>query len=121
MVDDDAPRQCQGEAGAYSEKSLRELLGPNVVAMGQESFEDVFKAVSRKRKTKHLFFCSRPVSAAASSKQSVSQRTFHARYNYDSVSYVACSSAESAGLPEHARGDLLGLGNGRSNCFKWRR
>lgn len=59
MVDDDAPRQCQGEAGAYSEKSLRELLGPNVVAVGQESFEDVFKAVSRKRKTKHLFMVAR--------------------------------------------------------------
>lgn len=36
----------QGEAGAYSEKSLRELLGKDVVAVGQESFEDTFKAVS---------------------------------------------------------------------------
>ncbi|CAM9850281.1 unnamed protein product, partial [Hapterophycus canaliculatus] len=35
----------QGEPGAYSEKSLRELLGTEVVAVGQESFEDVFKAV----------------------------------------------------------------------------
>lgn len=35
----------QGEAGAYSEKSLRELLGNHVVAVGHESFEDAFKAV----------------------------------------------------------------------------
>lgn len=38
----------QGEAGAYSEKSLRDLLGNNVVAVGQESFEDAFKAVARR-------------------------------------------------------------------------
>lgn len=37
--------ESQGEAGAYSEKSLRELLGRQVVAVGQESFEDAFKAV----------------------------------------------------------------------------
>ena len=36
----------QGEPGAYSEKSLRELLGTEVVAVGKESFEDTFKAVS---------------------------------------------------------------------------
>lgn len=35
----------QGEAGAYSEKSLRELLGKHVVAVGHESFEDAFRAV----------------------------------------------------------------------------
>ncbi|CAM9966643.1 unnamed protein product [Choristocarpus tenellus] len=38
----------QGEAGAYSEKALRELLGPNVVAVGHELFDDVFKAVARR-------------------------------------------------------------------------
>lgn len=43
---------AQGEAGAYSEKSLRELLGSQVVAVGQESFEDAFKAVRvRERET----------------------------------------------------------------------
>jgi Prephenate dehydratase len=36
----------QGEPGAYSEKCLRELLGPNVVAVGRASFDDVFRAVS---------------------------------------------------------------------------
>ena len=35
----------QGEPGAYSEKSTRELLGDNVVAIGRPSFEDCFKAV----------------------------------------------------------------------------
>lgn len=39
---------CQGESGAYSEKSLRELLGTEVVAVAQESFEDAFKAVRDK-------------------------------------------------------------------------
>eukprot|EP00903_Cladosiphon_okamuranus_P012334 g11563.t1 len=38
----------QGEPGAYSEKSLRELLGNEVVAVGKESFEDTFKAVARR-------------------------------------------------------------------------
>lgn len=38
----------QGEPGAYSEKSLRELLGREVVAVPQESFEDAFKAVRDK-------------------------------------------------------------------------
>ncbi|CAM9704897.1 unnamed protein product [Ectocarpus sp. 4 AP-2014] len=38
----------QGESGAYSEKSLRELLGTEVVAVAQESFEDAFKAVARR-------------------------------------------------------------------------
>lgn len=33
----------QGEAGAYSEKALRELLGPHVLAVGKPSFEDTFK------------------------------------------------------------------------------
>lgn len=36
----------QGEPGAYSEKCLRELLGPHVVPVGRPSFEDVFKSVS---------------------------------------------------------------------------
>jgi len=33
----------QGEPGAYSEKALRELLGPHVVAIGKPSFDDTFK------------------------------------------------------------------------------
>lgn len=33
----------QGEPGAYSEKALRELLGPHVLATGKPSFEDTFK------------------------------------------------------------------------------
>jgi hypothetical protein len=33
----------QGEPGAYSEKALRELLGPHVLAVGKPSFEDTFK------------------------------------------------------------------------------
>lgn len=41
----------QGEAGAYSEKALRELLGRNVVAVAQESFEDAFKAVRPEART----------------------------------------------------------------------
>ena len=36
----------QGEPGAYSEKSTRELLGSNVVAVGRPSFEDCFRAVA---------------------------------------------------------------------------
>ncbi|CAM9118804.1 unnamed protein product, partial [Heterosigma akashiwo] len=36
----------QGEPGAYSEKSLRELLGPRVTAIGMQSFEDAFRAVA---------------------------------------------------------------------------
>lgn len=33
----------QGEPGAYSEKALRELLGPHVYATGKPTFEDAFK------------------------------------------------------------------------------
>lgn len=36
----------QGEPGAYSEKALRALLGPNVAAVGYNSFEEVFQAVA---------------------------------------------------------------------------
>ena len=36
----------QGEPGAYSEKSLRELLGNNVVAVGRENFEECYRAVA---------------------------------------------------------------------------
>lgn len=36
----------QGEPGAYSEKATRELLGPNVVAIGRPSFEAAFRAVA---------------------------------------------------------------------------
>ena len=36
----------QGEPGAYSEKALRELLGPHVLAIGKPSFEDTFKSVT---------------------------------------------------------------------------
>ncbi len=36
----------QGEPGAYSEKALRELLGPHVLAIGKPSFEDTFQAVT---------------------------------------------------------------------------
>ena len=36
----------QGEPGAYSEKSTRELLGPNVVAVGRPNFEACFQAVA---------------------------------------------------------------------------
>jgi len=38
----------QGEPGAYSEKCLRELLGPHVTAIGKPSFEEVFRAVSNR-------------------------------------------------------------------------
>jgi len=38
----------QGEAGAYSEKSLRELLGPNVVAVPRPNFESCYRAVASK-------------------------------------------------------------------------
>jgi prephenate dehydratase len=36
----------QGERGAYSEKSVRELLGPHVVPVGKDSFEEAFQAVA---------------------------------------------------------------------------
>lgn len=36
----------QGEPGAYSEKATRELLGPNVVAIGRPNFESAFRAVA---------------------------------------------------------------------------
>jgi Prephenate dehydratase len=36
----------QGEPGAYSEKSTRELLGDNVIAVGRPSFEACFRAVA---------------------------------------------------------------------------
>lgn len=36
----------QGETGAYSEKAARELLGPRIVSLPYESFEDAFKAVA---------------------------------------------------------------------------
>ena len=36
----------QGEPGAYSEKALRELLGPHVVSIGKPSFDDTFKVSS---------------------------------------------------------------------------
>jgi len=40
-------RVCyQGEPGAYSEKSLRELLGPNVIAVGRPNFESCYRAVA---------------------------------------------------------------------------
>jgi prephenate dehydratase/prephenate dehydrogenase len=38
----------QGEPGAYSEKSLRELLGSGVISVARKSFEDCFKAVSNR-------------------------------------------------------------------------
>jgi len=38
----------QGEAGAYSEKSLRELLGPNVIAVPRSNFEACYRAVASK-------------------------------------------------------------------------
>ena len=37
----------QGESGAYSEKSTKELLGPGVMALGYTNFEDCFRAVKR--------------------------------------------------------------------------
>jgi hypothetical protein len=36
----------QGEPGAYSEKSTRELLGEKVIAVGRPSFEACFRAVA---------------------------------------------------------------------------
>jgi prephenate dehydratase len=36
----------QGEAGAYSEKSLRELLGRNVIAVPRPNFESCYRAVA---------------------------------------------------------------------------
>lgn len=51
----------KGEAGAYSEKSLRQLLGPHVVAVGHESFEDAFKAVCKySRLHSHIHVCIDP-------------------------------------------------------------
>ena len=42
-------RVCfQGEAGAYSEKSLRELLGKNVIAVPRTNFESCYRAVASK-------------------------------------------------------------------------
>ena len=42
-------RVCfQGEAGAYSEKSLRELLGKNVIAVPRPNFESCYRAVASK-------------------------------------------------------------------------
>mmetsp|Transcript_34424 Transcript_34424/g.63468 ORF Transcript_34424/g.63468 Transcript_34424/m.63468 type:complete len:764 (+) Transcript_34424:91-2382(+) len=42
-------RVCfQGEAGAYSEKSLRELLGPNVISVPRPNFESCYRAVANK-------------------------------------------------------------------------
>lgn len=38
----------QGEAGAYSEKSLRELLGPNVVSVPRPNFEACYRAVANR-------------------------------------------------------------------------
>lgn len=38
-----ATLEPQGEPGAYSEKALRELLGPHVYATGKPTFEDAFK------------------------------------------------------------------------------
>jgi prephenate dehydratase len=36
----------QGEPGAYSEKSTRELMGKNVIAIGRPNFEACFRAVA---------------------------------------------------------------------------
>eukprot|EP00554_Chaetoceros_debilis_P007488 CAMPEP_0194077234 /NCGR_PEP_ID=MMETSP0149-20130528/3876_1 /TAXON_ID=122233 /ORGANISM="Chaetoceros debilis, Strain MM31A-1" /LENGTH=742 /DNA_ID=CAMNT_0038758181 /DNA_START=160 /DNA_END=2388 /DNA_ORIENTATION=- len=36
----------QGESGAYSEKSLRELLGENVIAVARPDFESCYRAVA---------------------------------------------------------------------------
>ena len=42
-------RVCfQGEAGAYSEKSLRELLGQHVIAVPRPNFEACYRAVASK-------------------------------------------------------------------------
>ena len=42
-------RVCyQGEPGAYSEKSLRELLGTNVIAVPRPDFESCYRAVASK-------------------------------------------------------------------------
>jgi len=38
----------QGEAGAYSEKSLRELLGPHVISVPRPNFESCYRAVASK-------------------------------------------------------------------------
>ncbi|KAL7506345.1 hypothetical protein ACHAXN_003627 [Cyclotella atomus] len=38
----------QGEAGAYSEKSLRQLLGPHVISIPRPNFESCYKAVASK-------------------------------------------------------------------------
>jgi len=47
----------QGEPGAYSEKSLRELLGDNVVAVGRQNFEDCYRAVA----SRECDYCCLPV------------------------------------------------------------
>ena len=47
----------QGEPGAYSEKSLRELLGNNVVAVGRENFEECYRAVA----SRECDYCCLPV------------------------------------------------------------
>ena len=41
----------QGEPGAYSEKALRELLGPHVLAIGKPSFEDTLRQSRLERST----------------------------------------------------------------------
>lgn len=38
----------QGEAGAYSEQSLRELLGPHVIAVPRPNFEACYRAVAER-------------------------------------------------------------------------
>lgn len=47
----------QGEPGAYSEKSLRELLGDNVVAVGRQNFEDCYRAVA----SRECDYCCLPI------------------------------------------------------------
>ena len=47
----------QGEPGAYSENSLRELLGPNVIAVPHPDFESCYRAVS----SKEVDYCLMPV------------------------------------------------------------
>ena len=40
----------QGSPGAYSEKAVRKLLGPHVLPVGHESFDDTFRALVRARR-----------------------------------------------------------------------
>eukprot|EP00537_Pseudo-nitzschia_pungens_P005692 CAMPEP_0172375064 /NCGR_PEP_ID=MMETSP1060-20121228/59267_1 /TAXON_ID=37318 /ORGANISM="Pseudo-nitzschia pungens, Strain cf. cingulata" /LENGTH=767 /DNA_ID=CAMNT_0013102013 /DNA_START=209 /DNA_END=2512 /DNA_ORIENTATION=+ len=47
----------QGEPGAYSEKSTRELLGDNVIAIGKPNFEACFRAVA----SMEVDYCCLPV------------------------------------------------------------